>query len=243
MARRNKSDSEKYFSPFASNTRKLMDERGITQDELAKKVGKTRQTVSQYVNGISEPGYDTLIKIAKFFDVTTDYLLGLTTVSQDNYDIRKVNEYTGLSPKAIFELGAMKALNDSNAEIDVLSLLLESSEFRYIIGLLSVVISEKIQKEPISTTEFDFRTIPNDKLYTSVMNIYMTEMAERIAVRFEERYHESPQNRRLKWEESMREAYKKKDTQIPSGTEMVERMRAYNEVAERRKKEVSHGID
>ena len=73
MARSNKTIEQKYNTPFAANIRKLMDERAITQDVLAKAIGKTRQTVSQYANGISEPSYEALIKIANFFCVSTDF--------------------------------------------------------------------------------------------------------------------------------------------------------------------------
>lgn len=46
-----------------------------------KVTGKTRQTVSQYCNGVSEPGYSTLVKIADHFDVSIDYLLGRQDLS------------------------------------------------------------------------------------------------------------------------------------------------------------------
>lgn len=75
---RNKYPEDKKNSPFASALRNLMLEKGATQEDLAKVTNKTRQTVSQYTNGISEPGYDTLVKIADYFHVSTDYLLGRT---------------------------------------------------------------------------------------------------------------------------------------------------------------------
>lgn len=62
---------------FSSTLRILMTVPPITtQAQLAEITGKTRQTISQYVNGISEPGYDTLVKIADYFEVSIDYLLG-----------------------------------------------------------------------------------------------------------------------------------------------------------------------
>jgi len=76
---RNKYPDDKSHNPFASALRKLMTERDIKQEGLAKITGKTRQTISQYTNGISEPGYETLVKIADYFDVSTDFLLGRTT--------------------------------------------------------------------------------------------------------------------------------------------------------------------
>ena len=74
MSRNKTSVEEKYNAPFPTALRALMDERGETQENIAKAAGKTRQTISQYVNGISEPGYDVLVKIADYFDVSLDYL-------------------------------------------------------------------------------------------------------------------------------------------------------------------------
>lgn len=86
MARVKKSFNEKYNSPFATNMRILMKERRITQDELAAKIGKTKQSVSQYVRGDSEPGYGTLAKIADFFSVSIDFLLGISPARSRSAD-------------------------------------------------------------------------------------------------------------------------------------------------------------
>ena len=56
---------------------------------LSMVTGKTRQTISQYVNGISEPGYDTRVIIAKYFNVTTDYLLGLSDIPNPNIGVAR----------------------------------------------------------------------------------------------------------------------------------------------------------
>ncbi len=48
---------------------------GYTQEELAKKLNITRSALSQYELGSRNPDYDLLIKIADFFEVSTDYLL------------------------------------------------------------------------------------------------------------------------------------------------------------------------
>jgi len=67
---------ETKYTPFSNRLRGLMEVTYTTQGRLSEHIGKTRQTVSQYINGISEPGYDVLVKIAGFFGVSTDYLLG-----------------------------------------------------------------------------------------------------------------------------------------------------------------------
>lgn len=101
MARNKKQFSEKYFSPFASALRELMEVRGKTQADIARVVSKTPQTVSQYVNGVSEPGYDTLVKIADYFDVSLDYLLRNNGEPLKDPDVQSVHKYTGLSGASI----------------------------------------------------------------------------------------------------------------------------------------------
>ena len=108
MAKSKKSVSEKFYSPFAKAIRELMENNGTTQDELAEKVGKTRQTVSQYANGISEPGYDTLVKIAKHFEVSTDFLLGITDTKTPDSTAQAVIAYTGLTEENVLTLHHMK---------------------------------------------------------------------------------------------------------------------------------------
>lgn len=48
---------------------------GITQNELAKKLNVTGQTLLNWENGIYEPKIHQLIQLADFFGVTVDYLI------------------------------------------------------------------------------------------------------------------------------------------------------------------------
>lgn len=57
---------------------KLREEKGLTQKELSSRLGMARTTYSGYENGSREPDNHTLEKIADFFDVSIDYLLGRT---------------------------------------------------------------------------------------------------------------------------------------------------------------------
>lgn len=56
----------------------LREERGINQTELCKILGIKQQTLSGYELSQREPDNDMLKKIADYFDVSTDYLLGRT---------------------------------------------------------------------------------------------------------------------------------------------------------------------
>ena len=60
--------------------KKLRQEKGVYQADLAKYLGLKQQTISAYENGTNEPDLKTLNKIAKYFDVSIDYLIGRSNV-------------------------------------------------------------------------------------------------------------------------------------------------------------------
>jgi len=58
--------------------RQLLEERELTQRDLAKRFGWGESTVAHWVAGSREPDLDTVEVLADFFGVTIDYLLGRT---------------------------------------------------------------------------------------------------------------------------------------------------------------------
>jgi len=58
----------------------LRDQIGETQDDIAKLLGTSRPTVTRYENGKREPDFNTIVKLARHFNVSVDYLLGLTDI-------------------------------------------------------------------------------------------------------------------------------------------------------------------
>lgn len=56
----------------------LRKERGVLQKEVATYLNVTVATISNYEKGVHLPALDTLILLADFFDVSTDYLLQRT---------------------------------------------------------------------------------------------------------------------------------------------------------------------
>ncbi|MCM1545214.1 MAG: helix-turn-helix domain-containing protein [Ruminococcus sp.] len=67
-----------YDNIFAIRLRILLKGTGTTQQILAEQTNCTRQAIAQYVGGLNAPNVDKLISIAKYFNVTVDYLLGLS---------------------------------------------------------------------------------------------------------------------------------------------------------------------
>ncbi|HAO6188951.1 TPA: helix-turn-helix transcriptional regulator [Listeria monocytogenes] len=56
--------------------KKLRKNENLTQNQLASKIGITRDTLANYETGRREPDFTTLKNIASYFEVSTDYLLG-----------------------------------------------------------------------------------------------------------------------------------------------------------------------
>ncbi|MFS0836743.1 helix-turn-helix domain-containing protein [Paenibacillus sp. UNC499MF] len=57
----------------------LREKHALTQEELANKLGISRAALSHYETSRREPDFETMNKIATFFKVSADYLLGRTT--------------------------------------------------------------------------------------------------------------------------------------------------------------------
>jgi transcriptional regulator with XRE-family HTH domain len=66
--------------------RTLRLERHLTQTELSKRIGVSKAMVSSYELEQRSPSYEVLIKIAAFFGVSSDYLLGLDKFRSFNVD-------------------------------------------------------------------------------------------------------------------------------------------------------------
>ncbi len=62
---------------FGNALKTLRLREDMTQAQLAQKLSLTKSVISAYETGLRLPSYDVLIQIAKIFNVTTDYLLGL----------------------------------------------------------------------------------------------------------------------------------------------------------------------
>ena len=65
------------INQFSKRIRELRGEKNITQKELAVAVGVFERTVSYWEQGKREGDFDTLIQLAQYFNITTDYLLGI----------------------------------------------------------------------------------------------------------------------------------------------------------------------
>lgn len=70
---------------FSDKLRCLIEERNLTQKRVANDLNIAPSTIGGYVQGSSEPDFDTLKRLAKYFNVSTDYLLNIPSDNCNNF--------------------------------------------------------------------------------------------------------------------------------------------------------------
>ena len=70
--------------------RTLRLNRNLTQKQIADRIGLAISAISSYESGMRYPSYETLIKLARIFHVSTDYLLGVN--SKQTVDVSNLSE-------------------------------------------------------------------------------------------------------------------------------------------------------
>lgn len=78
------------------NIKKLRSQRGFSQVELGRRLGVTKQSISNWENNYIQPSIEMLVRISHVFSVSTDSLLGL--------DTRKYIEITNLTDEEVSHL-------------------------------------------------------------------------------------------------------------------------------------------
>ena len=71
-----------FFENFPSRLKALRIEKELTLQELGAALGSTKQTMGNFENGNKTPSLELLIKIAEYFGVSLDYLVGRSDVRE-----------------------------------------------------------------------------------------------------------------------------------------------------------------
>lgn len=106
----------------------LLDENNMTQTQLAKKIGTSNVTICRYLTCERIPRLDVITKIASVFNVSIDYLLGIS----DDKKIKNFNENSdfniALIIKNLFSLDGNSHLSKTQIEL-IKKLLLANKDF------------------------------------------------------------------------------------------------------------------
>ncbi|WP_429247450.1 helix-turn-helix domain-containing protein [Lactococcus lactis subsp. lactis] len=94
------------MSVFTEQLKTLRKINGITQKELAEKLKIKQNSYSDWENGKSEPNIEMLVRIADYFDVSLDYLMGgkMKNITEEfSLCLKKIRMKRKLSQKQIAE--------------------------------------------------------------------------------------------------------------------------------------------
>lgn len=69
---------------FGMKLKALRQEKGITQKQLAQAIGLVTASISSYETGGNYPSADIIIKLCRYFNVSSDYMLGLNDTREFN---------------------------------------------------------------------------------------------------------------------------------------------------------------
>ena len=91
---------------FSTRIRELREKRGLSMEQLAKQLGITKSRVNMWENNGTVPRMNILLEVAKYFNVSTDYLLGnddSSNVSSENPRLSTLQRNLGKLSEADLE--------------------------------------------------------------------------------------------------------------------------------------------
>jgi transcriptional regulator with XRE-family HTH domain len=98
---------------FGDRLRKLRKQQDLTQEQVAKNLNIVRSTYAYYETGKTCPDFNTVVRLARLFNVTTDYLLNAGPINP-TFNDTTANAYTTSAKKA---LGTEWTLRESEQKL------------------------------------------------------------------------------------------------------------------------------
>ena len=111
--------------------------------ELKEYLGCSAQAINQFKQGTAYPKTENLIKIASFYNVSVDYLLGLSNAKSMDTTVQTICKYTGLSEKSVNSLHLWANTSGYQAEWGkYISAILDSSRSSDLLVVLSEIAGD-----------------------------------------------------------------------------------------------------
>lgn len=151
-------------------------ESGLNHKEIAAALGIGDGTLSEWCSDNKTASIDALPKIAEYFNVSADWLIGLSDVRTRNESIQGIHESIGLSAKSIIKLQRDKRIKD-NAYVSFLNSLVEDNSFHVLAALVSAYSSAvesnnlRIDMAPFSS-DLDETTINTSVFLKTIITEY-----------------------------------------------------------------------
>lgn len=113
------SEGRSSLNTIGKRIKYLRDKNNLSQKRLSESIGVSNVQLSRYESGARQPDYETLQKIADYFDVTIDYLFGRSitkegTISEEKDSINEINrllEKYQIDDMAFFDIEKWKSMS------------------------------------------------------------------------------------------------------------------------------------
>ena len=157
---------------------KLISESGKTRKEIAKGIEGTEAAIAKHVGGERKVNPEYIVKYAKYFNVSCDYLLGLTNVATVNTDLRNICDYTGLSEKAVNNLNVLSKACGAFNPLKTINKLIEYEDYangsnditesgKYVFTLINTFLHSSLDENSYYVIANGLIQNSTDKLVTS----------------------------------------------------------------------------
>ena len=137
--------SEDFGNRLRGIIEKRKKETGQNLRDMAKDLDVSLGVLSDWQNGNKTPRGDSIAKLAKYFGVSADYLLGLTGSMSSEITMRMITDTTGLSDDAVNALYKRKCFNDECSKFHLAKYSTEDPsaiKYRNECGIVSKIISD-----------------------------------------------------------------------------------------------------
>ena len=145
----------------------LREKKGLTQLELSKDLNVVRQTVAQWENQERDLKTGAIISLAKYFNVSADYLLGLTENTSTNISEIGISKKTGFSTSTVENILNLSAEHKTILD-KIINELLKSDlleKFEELkennIKLINLYQTDSIYNKLVEDEELTYNTIDN----------------------------------------------------------------------------------
>jgi len=123
------------------------EEKGLTQEKQADEMGISKGSLTKYVSGKAIPNADTIFTMAKYYDCSADYLLGLSNIPIANINDAEMSRQLGLSEIAIQTLKKWKKYITTGESITfIINYLFELDYMKYFLLSMHRVIYGDIKE-------------------------------------------------------------------------------------------------
>ena len=145
----------------------LREKKGLTQLELSKDLNVVRQTVAQWENQERDLKTGAIISLSKYFNVSADYLLGLTENTSTNISEIGISNKTGFSTSTVENILNLSAEHKTILD-KIINELLKSDlleKFEELkannIKLINLYQTDSIYNKLVEDEELTYNTIDN----------------------------------------------------------------------------------